>query len=197
MFHFVKDSLSTSLILHRFAWAKFSFYKSFPCPFSHPAQVRLSQSFRFVKSFMAHFLILHRLALANVLFCESFPAHFLIRHRFGWTKVFILWKLPFPLLSFWTGPPWPMFHFAKASLASTLILHTFALANFSFCKSSLDHFLILHRFALANVFILWKLRFPLLSFCTGSPEPKFSFCESFPGLFSHSAQVCLDQWFIL
>ena len=59
-FHFMKASLSLSFILHRFACAKVSFYESFPFPFSHSAQFRLSQRF-----------ILWKLPLPLLSFCPG------------------------------------------------------------------------------------------------------------------------------
>jgi hypothetical protein len=90
-----------------------------------------------------------------------------------------------------------MFHFVKASLSPSFILHRLALAHVSFCKNfpgafshsaqvrlgqcfhfmkvSLSPSLILHRFTLANV----------------------SFYENFLGKFSHSTPVRFGQCFIL
>ena len=112
----------------------------------------------------------------------------------------ILWKLPWPLTSFCTGSPEPMFHFAKASISPSFILHRVALANVSFCESfpcSFSHsaparlgqcfqfyesfpgpFSHSSQVCLSQGFILWKLPWPIFSFCAGSPWPRFYFVKA-------------------
>ena len=107
IFHFVKASLANLLILHRFALANVSFYESFPYPN----------------------LILHRFAWGKFSFCKSFPCPFSHSAQVRFGQCFILWNLPLSLLSFCTGSPETSFHFLKASLAPSIILHRFGLAN--------------------------------------------------------------------